>query len=242
MSATISMNHNSHYLKLLNIPVWQRRTNIVEEMVEIEQEPQVVPEVSFVQPEIQAQVVIQEAPQIHIPIANNIESCTACDLYQGRTQVITGEGTAQAKLFVVTEAPTFGEDLAGKPLVDDARKLFNNILKALGYSASDIYITPYVKCAPYQTFITQKEEMICSQHLQREIDQIQPEKILLLGRNVAKYLLNSQQAFDDLRQQQGMARIFDKNIPVYVSYNIYQLLKFPEDKAKVWKDMKRLMA
>lgn len=241
MSAMNDMNHNSHYLKLLNIPIWQSRSNIEEEVIEIEAESQILQETQLVEYKALQPADTQKIQQISALSLSDLSHCTACVLHKGRTQVIEGQGNEHAKLFIITEAPTFNEDLLGKPLVDDAGKLLNNILKALGYKESDVYITPYIKCAPYQEFITQQEEEICSQYLKLELDKIKPEKILLLGRNVAKYLLNSRQPFDDLRQLQGASNILGSNIPVYISYNIHQLLKFPEEKAGFWKDIKRLV-
>lgn len=241
-----AMNHNLEYLKLLKIPVWQVRGQEVSESIE---EPLIQTEALSVTRPIVAPVIEQPIVQSVVNIATeynsevstSLDNCMACQLHAGRTQVITGKGSLSATLMVITEAPTFNEDVAGEPFAEEASKLFDNMLSSLGYMKNDLYITPYVKCAPYQSFITRKEEQQCFMHLTEELNQVQPQKILLLGRNVAKYLLRNTQSFDALRENIHNINVLGKDIPVYVSYNPYQLLKFPEEKRKAWKDIKKLV-
>lgn len=230
MSVTSIMSHNLEYLKLLKIPVWQVRGQEASEVMAPILQEEALP--------IEKSIAISSRV---IPEVASVDNCAACKLHAGRTQVISGKGSKQSKLVVITEAPTFNEDVAGEPFAEEAGVLFTNILKTIGYSMDDVYITPYVKCSPYQSFITQTEENQCFQHLLTELNEIRPTKILLLGRNVAKYLLKEAKSFDDMRTEVASLEILGQQIPVYVSYNPYQLLKFPEEKRKVWKDMKKLL-
>lgn len=242
MSVTSIMSHNLEYLKLLKIPVWQVRGQEASEVIEptLQEEALLVEESIAISSRVIPEVDYHQ-PQVDVPVVASVDNCTACKLHTGRTQVISGKGSKQSKLVVITEAPTFNEDVAGEPFAEEAGVLFTNILKTIGYSMDDVYITPYVKCSPYQSFITQTEESQCFQHLLTELNEIRPTKILLLGRNVAKYLLKEAKSFDDMRTEVTSLEILGQQIPVYVSYNPYQLLKFPEEKRKVWKDMKKLL-
>lgn len=234
------MSRNEHYLQLLKIPVWKSRTGCVEE------EEAVVGElVDVPQQAIEPLLPHTHSPSNESPLMESsdypLEECRACQLHQHRTQVVKGRGTHDAKLLIVTEAPTFNEDIIGESLVEDANALLNNVLKAIRYDIQDVYITPYIKCFPFQTFITQTEEELCFKHLLSEIETIKPHKILLLGRNVSKFLLKTNQPFDDLRQKIWHLDYLSEEIPVYVSYNFYQLLKFPDEKGKLWKDLKQFI-
>ncbi len=233
-----TMNHNSEYLKLLKIPVWQLRGQEDLEMVEPLSQAEALPIIEPVTIPVVPYVESQSAPQLGTLCLDN---CTACQLHNGRTQVIKGKGSKSARIVVITEAPTFNEDISGAPLAEEAGKLFENILKSIGCKLEDVYITPYVKCVPAHLFITEAEEEQCHHHLMNELNEIQPQKILLLGRNVAKYLLKTTQSFDVARHQDAHLNILGTNVPVYVSYNPYQLLKFPEEKRKVWNDIKKLI-
>lgn len=237
-----------HYLKLLNIPVWHIRQNLPAEtdlsMPQVlstaesmtgSAVPSSVEEVVSI-----ADLVTKDQPKALATVGSRQYECSLCKLHVGCSQMIKGRGSEKARLFVITEAPTFNEDLAGKPLAEDAMMLFTAMISAVGYSLDDIYVTPYIKCSPYQEFITAKEEALCYQHLKAELETIQPQQILLLGRNVAKSLLKSQQSFDELRTQPSIFTELGYDVPVYVSYNPYQLMKFPEEKRRAWKDFKRL--
>lgn len=246
-----AMNHNLEYLRLLKIPVWQVRGQEVSEVVEPLIHEAVLPVIESIAASTIMPMMDSHSPEVpsvssiatecHAQTMTSIENCTACKLHNGRTQVIAGKGSPSAKIVVITEAPTFNEDISGEPFAEEAGKLFENILKSIGYRMEDVYITPYVKCAPYQSFITEAEEAQCHQHLMNELNEIQPQKILLLGRNVAKYLLKTTQSFDAVRKQSAHLTILDKTVPVYVSYNPYQLLSFPEEKRKAWQDIKKLV-
>src|SRR6476646_7920485 len=71
--------------------------------------------------------------------------CTACDLYKRATQTVFGEGKARARALFVGEQPGDREDLAGRPFVGPAGKLFDRALEELGIDRSRFYVTNAVK-------------------------------------------------------------------------------------------------
>lgn len=194
------------------------------------------PIISAAEPYI-AEAISRSTHAIHIDAA----MCSACQLSKVRTRVVKGTGHAKARLMVITEAPTLQEDIAGQPLAGRAGQLFDEMLKAVKYSRDDVFITPYVKCAPLQSLISAAEEAECSGHLLNEMIAQMPERILILGRHAARAVLNVQLPFEQLRTGQFHLKVDGRAIPVQVSYNPYQLLKFPEEKRNAWQDMKRLI-
>ena len=54
--------------------------------------------------------------------------CRACHLYKHATQTVFGEGPQNAQVMLVGEQPGDKEDLAGKPFVGPAGKVFDAIL------------------------------------------------------------------------------------------------------------------
>ncbi|WP_233491522.1 uracil-DNA glycosylase [Wohlfahrtiimonas sp. G9077] len=174
-------------------------------------------------------------------VNDNLATCQACQLSKARTHVVKGTGIAPAKLMIITEAPTLQEDIAERPLAGRAGQLFDQMLKAIDYSRDDVFITPYVKCAPLQSLISKSEEDECSGYLINELMSQMPERILILGRHAARAVLNVQLPFDQLRNGQFHLKVNGRAIPVQVSYNPYQLLKFPKAKRNAWQDMKKLI-
>ncbi len=71
--------------------------------------------------------------------------CTRCPLYKDATQVVPGEGGAQARLMLVGEQPGDKEDLAGKPFVGPAGRILNQALDDAGIARDDAFVTNAVK-------------------------------------------------------------------------------------------------
>ena len=59
-------------------------------------------------------------------------NCRGCDLYREATQVVFGEGRAQASILMVGEQPGDREDREGKPFVGPAGQLLDKCLQSAG--------------------------------------------------------------------------------------------------------------
>jgi uracil-DNA glycosylase family 4 len=91
---------------------------------------------------------------------------------------------------IVGEAPGFTEDETGEPFVGQAGQILNQQLQQVGISRLECYVTNVVKCRPPANRTPVKNEiMACLPHLLREIDEIKPQYILLLGNTALQGLL-----------------------------------------------------
>jgi uracil-DNA glycosylase family protein len=83
-----------------------------------------------------------------VSIANLREAakgCRRCPLWWDSTQNVLGEGHDHANLVFVGEQPGDQEDLAGKPFVGPAGKVFDAILDDAGVGRQKVYVTNAVK-------------------------------------------------------------------------------------------------
>src|SRR5262247_1180423 len=71
--------------------------------------------------------------------------CRACDLWRHATQTVFGAGAAHAPLVLVGEQPGDQEDLAGKPFVGPAGRIFDAILEEAEIDRLKTYVTNAVK-------------------------------------------------------------------------------------------------
>ena len=71
--------------------------------------------------------------------------CMACDLYQGATQTVFGQGPLTAKIVLVGEQPGDHEDIHGVPFVGPAGNVLLEALARAGMERSEVYITNIVK-------------------------------------------------------------------------------------------------
>src|SRR3990167_8194140 len=70
------------------------------------------------------------------------------DLARGATQLVFGDGNADADVVFIGEAPGKSEDEQGLPFVGAAGRFLNEMLQSIGLKRADVYITNIVKYRP----------------------------------------------------------------------------------------------
>lgn len=132
---------------------------------------------------------VQEKEALLDEIAAEIRVCTKCELHRTRTNAVPGEGPADARIMFIGEAPGWNEDQQGRPFVGAAGKFLEELLAAAGLKRSDVFITNVVKCRPPGNRDPLPDEIAaCAPYLQRQIDVIDPDVIVTLGRfSMAKW-------------------------------------------------------
>ena len=131
----------------------------------------------------------QEQEAVLDEIAAEIRVCTRCELHRTRTNSVPGEGPADARIMFIGEAPGWNEDQQGRPFVGAAGKFLEELLGAAGLKRSDVFITNVVKSRPPGNRDPLPDEIVaCAPFLQRQIDTIDPDVIVTLGRfSMAKW-------------------------------------------------------
>ncbi len=81
-------------------------------------------------------------------LKQQVRGCELCELHRTRTQTVFGNGSPQAELFIVGEAPGADEDAQGEPFVGRAGQLLNSMLAAIGLQREQVYIANILKCRP----------------------------------------------------------------------------------------------
>ena len=168
-------------------------------------------------------------------LEQRVAACQRCELYLCRKQTVFGRGSQQARLMLIGEAPGAEEDRQGLPFVGRAGQLLDRIITGVGLSMDDIYIANVLKCRPPNNRDPNVAEVAqCQDYLQQQVDLLQPQLILALGRIAAHNLLHVSTALSRLR---GQAHVFGQTkIPLWVSYHPAYLLRNPADKAKAYED------
>ena len=165
-------------------------------------------------------------------------SCQKCALSKGRTQVVFGVGSLKAELMFIGEAPGFDEDRLGEPFVGKAGQLLTKMIEAMGLKRQEVYIANIVKCRPPGNRTPMPEEMAqCYPYLQRQIEVIRPKVICGLGNVAVQTLLNTEQTISKLR---GMFYDF-QGIKLMPTFHPAYLLRNPEFKREVWRDLQMVM-
>jgi DNA polymerase len=164
-----------------------------------------------------------------------------------RQTMVFATGNPDARLMLVGEAPGHEEERKREPFVGPAGQKLTDILKAMGLSRDEVYLSNIVKfrpSTPRQTTNNRKpspEEMAaCLPFIRAEVEIIRPECIIALGGTAAEGLLGGIGSVSSLR---GSWHEF-AGIPLRVTYHPSYLLRSQADlttKRQLWEDMLSVM-
>ena len=117
-------------------------------------------------------------------LVNKIKTCVQCDLCKTRTNAVPGQGSLTSKIMFVGEAPGAREDEVGLPFVGAAGNVLSGMLELIGLSRQEVYIANIIKCRPPNNRDPSPHEIDqCWKYLDKQIDLINPDLIVTLGRH-----------------------------------------------------------
>jgi uracil-DNA glycosylase len=124
-------------------------------------------------------------------LAEGIRKCTACPLHKSRMLAVPGEGSKNAKIMFVGDAPNGEEDRQGLPLVGKHEPMLTQLLKVLKLKREEVFVTNVVKCHSSENRTPlDKEIKTCNDlWLKKQMELIKPKLVVLLGRVAVKSLL-----------------------------------------------------
>lgn len=106
------------------------------------------------------------------------------DLAETATQLVVGEGSPDADIVFIGEAPGKKEDEQGEPFVGASGRFLNEMLAAAGLERGDVYITNIVKYRPpHNRDPSSEEKRAFLPYLRRQLEVIQPKVVITLGRH-----------------------------------------------------------
>ncbi|MCX7105987.1 MAG: uracil-DNA glycosylase [Methylococcales bacterium] len=167
-------------------------------------------------------------------LQTEINHCTKCSLCSTRKQTVFGSGNKQADWMFVGESPGQHEEDQGLPFVGNAGLLFTEMIRAIGLTRDEIFITNVIKCrSPNNREPHTDEIKNCKDYLIRQQQLIKPKIIVALGHIAAQTLLKTDKPLAELRGKTGDFN----NTPVVVIYHPAYLLRFLPEKHKAWLDL-----
>lgn len=133
-------------------------------------------------------------------IREEVSTCKACSLCEGRTNVVFGEGNPHARVMIIGEAPGKNEDLQGKPFVGAAGKFLDELLEVAGLKREDVFIANVLKCRPPSNRDPKPEEIeACATFLRQQTQTISPDVIVTLGNFATQFILRTGVGITHLR-------------------------------------------
>ena len=112
-----------------------------------------------------------------------IAVCQRCQLGKHRTKAVPGEGSENAEILFIGEAPGWHEDQQGRPFVGPAGQYLEQLLASIGSRREQVYIANVIKCRPTGNRDPLPAEIVaCRPWLEQQIELIRPKMVVTLGR------------------------------------------------------------
>jgi uracil-DNA glycosylase len=167
-----------------------------------------------------------------------LTSFDGCPLKKTAKNTCFARGRPNTGLMLIGEAPGRDEDLQGQPFVGRAGQLLDRMLAAIGFGPDDIYITNVVYWRPPGNRTpTPQEVQACQPFLERQIELVAPEVLLLLGGAAAKQVLGTDEGIMKLRGKWKTHEASGRSIRTMATLHPAYLLRNPSAKRHAWRDL-----
>ncbi|MFN3634275.1 MAG: UdgX family uracil-DNA binding protein [Rhizobium rhizophilum] len=159
--------------------------------------------------------------------------CTRCPLHCYATQTVFGEGPADAEILFVGEQPGDTEDLAGRPFIGPAGRVFDEAVEAAGIDRTQVYVTNAVKHFKYERRGKRRIHMRpdagevahCRWWVAKEIEIIQPRIVVALGATAYLSLTGESRPIAEVR---GMPIPMQEDRMLLVTTHPAAILRMPD--------------
>jgi len=127
-------------------------------------------------------------------VKDDILNLTDSPLYTYRTEngylPVIGQGSHDAKIVFIGEAPGKNEAMTGRPFCGASGKILDELLSHIGIPREEVYITNILKDRPQENRDPRPEEIeLYTPFLDRQLEIIKPKVIATLGRFSMDYIM-----------------------------------------------------
>ncbi len=172
-------------------------------------------------------------------------------LHPGK-QAVLGVGDLDAKIFFCGEAPGAEEEIQGEPFVGPAGQLLTRMIQVMGLQRGQVYIGNIMNWRPEMPVVAGQEQVgnraptteelrFCLPFLRAQLEIVQPELIVALGKTAAEGLLGagSFRALGDVRSRWHEFG----GVPLMVTYHPSYILRSQSKSSKrqIWEDLLKVM-
>ena len=167
-------------------------------------------------------------------------------------KVVLGVGSLDAQIFFCGEAPGADEEVQGEPFVGAAGQLLTRMIQGMGLKREQVYIGNIMNWRPEMAAgaggvqmgnrpPTPEEMSFCLPFLRAQLQIVQPQVIVALGKTAAEGLLGSG-TFKAVGDVRGRWHTF-AGVPLMVSYHPSYILRSQSISSKraIWEDLLKVM-
>jgi uracil-DNA glycosylase len=184
-----------------------------------------------------ARALAREAPTLP-ELEATLARFDGCSLKATAKSLCFYRGAAQARVMCIGEAPGRDEDLQGKPFVGRAGQLLDKMLASIGLSEQNVHITNIVYWRPPGNRTpTPQEAQVCRPFLERQVELVAPDIVLLLGGAAAKHIFDVPEGIMRVRGKFRDVTIGARSVRALATLHPAYLLRTPAAKRLAWRDL-----
>jgi len=167
-----------------------------------------------------------------------LETFEGCGLKATASRVVFGDGNPKARVMLVGEAPGRDEDIEGLPFVGRSGKLLDLMLAAIGLDRSTVYIANIVPWRPPgNRDPSPHESAICLPFILRQIELVDPDFLVCLGKPSMQTLLGIKEPITKARGRWVTFNTGQRDIRAIATFHPAFLLRSPLQKRFAWRDL-----
>ncbi|MFP4175231.1 MAG: uracil-DNA glycosylase family protein [Halobacteriales archaeon] len=152
---------------------------------------------------------------------DEIRACTRCRLHENRTQAVPNQGSADADTMLVGKMVGYKDDKVGLPYQGEAGNVLDDALQRAGKTRDDVFLTNLTRCYPPESRDPRKDELDrCAQYFDRELEIVDPDTIVALGKIVAERLLGRDVSVEEEHGTRHTYNTLTFRGEVVVTYNV----------------------
>lgn len=163
-----------------------------------------------------------------------------CPLKRTAKNLVFGEGSPNARVMFIGEAPGADEDREGRPFVGVSGQLLDRMMASIGLDRDLAYITNILPWRPPgNREPTPAEVTACLPFIKKHIQLVAPSVLVLVGGTAAKTLLTRKEGIMRLRGRWLEYKPVETvdPIPALATFHPAFLLRSPAQKSNAWRDL-----
>ncbi|MEE9314619.1 MAG: uracil-DNA glycosylase [Rhizobiaceae bacterium] len=198
------------------------------------QNERAVPDINAVENAIAAAKTATTIDELRLAV----EGFKGCNLKFAARSTVFADGNPKAKLMIIGKAPGREEDAQGVPFVGPNGQLLDRMLFAIGLDRTQVYLTNCIPWRPPGGKTPSAPEIeICRPFIERHIELVAPDHVLIMGGACASMMLQSKNNIMGLRGKWTEITVGDVTIPTLPTLHPDYLLKTPAHKNMAWQDL-----
>jgi uracil-DNA glycosylase len=171
-------------------------------------------------------------------LATQLGGFDGCSLKATAKNLCFYRGAPKAPVMLIGEAPGRDEDLEGKPFVGRAGQLLDKMLAVIGLGETLVHITNIVYWRPPGNRTpTPQEAQVCRPFLERQVELVAPDIVVLLGGAAAKHVLEVAEGIMRIRGKWRDVEIGAVRVRAMATLHPAYLLRTPAAKRLAWRDL-----